>query len=129
MSGTSKHLCPASRQSLTTYTYRLTDSIAVYVEPLQEKNKAIPCLLQLLQALALHVSFAASVLQTLSPVSHAVSIVSRGRERESKLCSDSAEKHSRFLPVFNLQYSPGSKRRKKWPRSTQRITAISLFYQ
>ena len=25
--------------------------------------------------------------------------------------------------------SPGSKRRKKWSRSTQRITAISLFYQ
>ena len=29
----------------------------------------------------------------------------------------------------DMLYSPGSKRRKKLQRSTQRITAISMFYQ
>ena len=31
--------------------------------------------------------------------------------------------------VRHILISPGSKVRKKWQRSTQRITAISLFYQ
>ena len=34
-----------------------------------------------------------------------------------------------YLHSHRTSCSPGSKRRKKWPRSTQRITAISLFYQ